>query len=299
MFEALSALLYVPAIVWVASGIGMGMAVRRSSAALLLRLAAVFLALWALLATTVLVWVLAHGGLSGVEGLLRSPADIFGPSSLNLWVGGAFGAFAVLLVAFVLNQLVGRGLLRLLRPQPMDWPGSLPRPRTDTRLLSFASPTPQAFSFTLLDWSRAGGPKRREIVLLSSGALERFDPSEIRAALAHELAHLVRLDGRYLTFVRTIARMMRWDPVLALLARSLTRSEEYEADRAAVRLTGNPRALARALYKTLQLAAPRAPAIPSAFLGARGRSGERQAVERIRRLLEMAESGGFPEETVG
>lgn len=223
--------------------------------------------------------------------LLRSPAEIFEPRYGLLWVEGAAGAFLVFLTAFLLNQLVGRGFLRLLRSRPMPWPRALPAPTAATSLLAFPSGRPEAFSFTLVE---AGGPRlvrRREVILLSSALLERLAPVEVEAAVAHEIGHIRGLDSRYLTFLRTLARLMRWDPLLAYLAYSLTRREELRADLEAVAITRNPLALARALYK-VSTSAP-APPGSVAFLGASGARGRREALERIRRLIALADSGAF------
>jgi len=87
---------------------------------------------------------------------------------------------------------------------------------------------------------------------------------------------------------------MRWDPILAFLADRLTEREEFRADLDAVGLTHRPKALARALYKVSRTSArPRGAA---SLLGASGRRGQRQAAERIRRLVLLAESGRFEEE---
>jgi len=103
---------------------------------------------------------------------------------------------------------------------------------------------------------------------------------------------------RYLTFFRTLSRLMRWDPILAYFAESLTRREEYRADLDAVELTRRPRAMARALYKATFLAPTSGSSLPG-LLGVGGPRGRRQAVERIRRLVALAESGRFPEELGG
>jgi Zn-dependent protease with chaperone function len=112
--------------------------------------------------------------------------------------------------------------------------------------------------------------------------------------VAHEAGHIRALDGRFLTFFRTLARTMRWDPILAYLADRLTEREEFRADLEAVGVTGRPRALARALYKVSRLPPP--PRVASALLGVGGRRGQRQAVERIRRLVLLAESGRYSED---
>jgi Zn-dependent protease with chaperone function len=103
------------------------------------------------------------------------------------------------------------------------------------------------------------------------------------------------LDSRYLTFFRTFARMMRWDPVLSYLAASVTRHEEYSADLAAARMTRDPRALARALYKVVTVDGPTGAAPTTGLLGLGGSQGRAEALQRIERLLELAESPEFRE----
>jgi Zn-dependent protease with chaperone function len=301
MFPAAVGLLYLPVAVWVITGLGLWLALRGSAPPVVLRLAATFMALWALLATTVLLWVLSNGGGAAVIRLLEAPATIFEPRWSLLWVEGALGAFIVFSTAFALNQAVGRGFLRLLHPRPIPWPTTLPPPGVATSLLAFSSDQPQAFSFTLLEVGRRPGPRlrRREVILLSTELISRLSPEEREAAIAHEFGHLRGLDGRYLTFFRTLSRLMRWDPVLAHLATTLTRREEYRADDEAARLTGRPLALARALYKVSlgESAAPPTGAL--GFLGVEGGRARQETVERIRRLVALSESGRFPEEQRG
>lgn len=297
MIPALVGVLYLPVVVWVATALGLLLALRRSAPPVILRLAATFLALWALLATTTLIFVLSNGGWTAILSLLQSPDRLFQARWGLLWAEGAVGAFVVFFVAFSLNQLVGRGLLAHLRPRDVPWPGRLPRPSERTTLGAFRSEAPEAFSFTLLESGGPGRwrPRRREVILLSQGLLDRLSEEEREAAVAHELGHIGGLDGRYLTFFRTLARLMRWDPVLALVAHTLTRSEEYRADDAAVRLTGRPLALARALYK-VSTAAGNPSTGRVGFLGGSSDRDRSETVRRIQRLLALADSGAFPEE---
>lgn len=297
MLPPLVAVLYLPVAAWVVSGTGLIYAFRRSAPPVVLRLAATFLALWALLATTTLLWVLANGGFAAIEALVRAPWLLFDPKYLRWWAFGAVGAWLVFTVAFLVNQLVGRGFLHVLRPRTLPWPDGLPRPRGRASLLAYSSPRPEAFSFTLVEFAPPRGhwPHRREVVLVSTALLDLLSAHERDAAIAHELGHVRDLDSRYLTFLRTFSRMMRWDPLLAYLARSLTRREELRADDEAVRMTQRPLALARAIYKvvTHEVNAPRIGA--AGFLGATGRSGRRAALDRIRRLVALSETGQFPE----
>jgi Zn-dependent protease with chaperone function len=293
--SAASELLYLPVVVWIATGVGLLVTYRKSTPRLVLRLASGFLALWAVLATTVLAWVLFNGGVGGVVTLVHSPLLLFQSRWILVWFTGALGALVVLSVAFGLNQLVGHGLLRVLRVSPVEWPGNLPPPERPTTLLEFESSAAEAFSFTLLEPGLREGrlPYRRDVILVSGGLRTLLSSDELDAVIAHELGHIRGLDSRYLTFLRTFAHMMRWDPLLAYLARSLTTREEYRADLEAARMTHRPMALARALYKAITRSegAPGRP-VPG-FLGVAGRHRRSEAYERIRRLVALAESGSF------
>jgi len=295
-----SELLYLPVVVWIATGVGLLVAYRKSTPRLVLRLASGFLALWAVLATTVLAWVLLNGGVDAVVALLHSPLLLFQSRWTLVWVTGAAGALAVFTVAFALNQLVGHGLLRVLPTAPVEWPADLPAPERPTSLLEFASPTAEAFSFTLLEPGLREGvfPYRRDVILVSQGLRTLLASEELDAVVAHELGHIRGLDSRYLTFLRTFAHMMRWDPLLAYLSRSLTTREEYQADLDAARMTHQPLALARALYKAMTVP-ERGPAWPfPGLIRLAGRHGHSEAYERIRRLVALAESGAFEGEPV-
>jgi Zn-dependent protease with chaperone function len=288
-------LLYIPVLAWVGVGVGLLLAYRRSTSTVVFRLAVAFLGFWALFATTGLAWVLSNGRWGAVVRLANEPWIIFEPRFLTLWVAGALGAFAVFLTAFVLSQAVGRGFLAILRPRALDWPARLPRTETPTDLFAFPSAKIEAFSFTLLESGGRALVRRRDVILLSDGLIDRLSPDEQEAVVAHELGHIRELDGRYLTFFRTLSRLMRWDPVLAFLADRLTEREELRADLDAVELTRRPRALARALYRASAVEDSGRRAV-AGLLGPGGRRGRRQAVERIRRLVALAESGRFPEE---
>ncbi len=260
----------------------------------LYRAAVMAVALWSLLATTVVVGVLVEGGFDALVALIRSPASLFTSTALGAWAVGAVGAFLIFLAAFVLSQAVGRGLLRLLAPVPLPWPKRVARPGIPVRLLAFSSERPDAFTFTLLRPGWKLPWRREEIILVADALLDLLGPEEWDAVVAHELGHVRAFDGRYLTFLRTFARLLRWDPILAVLARRLTRREEFRADEEAVALTGRPRALARAIYKAARLPSSSTGAL-AGLLGPGGRAGQRHALERIRRLIALAEHGPFEE----
>jgi Zn-dependent protease with chaperone function len=298
---SISAILWVPVLAWATAGLGLWAAFPRSTSRQLLRLATIFVALWALLATTALLWIVAYGA-PGVLALATDPLAAVTASALPLWFFGALGAFTVCAVAFLLNQIAGRGLLSVLASEPLPWPSRLPPPMGHTELLRIDRDAPEAFSFTLVAWdpSGIGRPYRRELIIVSRGLEAILSIEELDAVVAHELAHIEDLDSRYLTFFRTFARMMRFDPVLSFVASRLTDREEFEADRVAAHSTHRPVALARALFKVLEATAPAAG--PTTRVGLLGREGARRravVLARIVRLLDLAESKEFREGPAG
>ena len=297
---ALAAFAWVdlPLFLWVALAIALVIAFLRAGATTIFRLTALFLGLWAILATTALAFVLEDGGWSAVVVLAESPGRLLEPRMVGVWVAGILGAFAVFLVAFVLSQTVGRGFLRLFPSRELSWPAALPRPVRPVGVRAFCSPSGGAFAFTLLERGGPRGVRARDVIMVSDRLLSELEPREWEAVLAHELGHLRELDGRYLTFFRTLSRMMRWDPILAFFASSLTHREEYRADLDAVELTHRPRTLARALFKAASLEPTVGGSLPG-LLGVGGRRGRQQAMDRIRRLVALAESGRFPEDVGG
>jgi Zn-dependent protease with chaperone function len=292
------ALVDLPVAVWGALGVALVVAYRRSHASTVFRLTALFLGVWAVLATTALVFVLENGGWSAVVALSSSPGRFLATASWKVWLAGGIGAFFVFLSAFILSQTVGRGFLRLYPSREVPWPSALPSPSVPVSLRSFRSIGGGAFAFTLLERAGPHGVRSRDVIMISESLLSQLSAGEWEAVVAHELGHLRELDGRYLTFFRTLSRLMRWDPILAFFAESLTHREEYRADLDAVELTHRPRTLARALFKAASLSPSAAGSLPG-LLGVGGRRGQRHAMERIRRLVALAESGEFPEDVGG
>jgi Zn-dependent protease with chaperone function len=86
----------------------------------------------------------------------------------------------------------------------------------------------------------------RPTLVISTGTLSRLGDDELRAALAHELAHAARRDplmGWLLMVVRTVAS---FSPAAQIVARQVVQELEYRADVAVARL-GYSAALSRAI----------------------------------------------------
>jgi heat shock protein HtpX len=180
-------------------------------------------------------------------------------------------------------------------------------------------------------------------VAATRGLMRRLNRDEVRAVLAHELGHVKNRDSLTMTITAVLAGaigmlaqsifflgafggrddrnsplggigallVMILAPVAAMLVQmAISRSREYEADRAGAALSGDPRALASALHKIAHGAAeipnPRAeqnPASAHLFIvnplhgsGADNLFSTHPTTEnRIARLLEM--DGGAGEYT--
>jgi HEAT repeat protein/beta-lactamase regulating signal transducer with metallopeptidase domain len=115
-------------------------------------------------------------------------------------------------------------------------------------------------------------------------ALVELDPEERRNMLAHELAHLIRLDPLWLSVAVLVERVFFFQPLNRLARRRIQSSAELLCDRWAAERTGSPVTLASCLVKVAEWidAAPRP--IPVA-----GMAEERsELVERVKRLVEEA-----------
>ena len=119
-------------------------------------------------------------------------------------------------------------------------------------------------------------------VAATSGLMRRLNRDEVRAVLAHELGHVRNRDSLTMTITAVLAGaigmlaqslfffggmgsrderssplggigallVMILAPIAAMLVQmAISRSREYEADRAGAELSGQPRALASALHK--------------------------------------------------
>jgi len=168
-------------------------------------------------------------------------------------------------------------------------------------------------------------------IALSDGLLRRMDLRELAGVLAHEVSHVANGDIKVMAFADLVSRItgvlsfagqflllvslpvwlfvdldVPWIPILVLLAAptlsamvqlALSRNREYEADRSAVELSGDPEGLAAALQKLeyyqsssweqLFLPGRRVPD-PSLL------RTHPPTEERVRRLLELREREPLP-----
>jgi beta-lactamase regulating signal transducer with metallopeptidase domain len=91
-----------------------------------------------------------------------------------------------------------------------------------------------------------GGTKNQSIVI-SEYLLKRFNKREMRSAIAHELAHIVRRSNATTLLVFLIRIVMFYNPVSLLVFRRLIQDDEHVCDDITLSITNDPEALASAL----------------------------------------------------
>ena len=195
-------------------------------------------------------------------------------SGASLWLG-LVGAAAVSALLVALGWIIyfhsERTVLAALRARPVSeverpdlyrivrelaFSAHLPVPRL------FVSPASQPNILTV------GYSARSAAVCCTEGLLRLLTLTELRAVLAHELAHVARRDVAVSSWSAGLASLVASCPLIAVLLHITAPSgREYCADIDGALLTGDPLALASALRKlqagTQALPLPQQPALVS------------------------------------
>lgn len=133
---------------------------------------------------------------------------------------------------------------------------------------------------------------RRPTLVVSRGTLALLDEDELRAGLAHELAHVARRDTLLGWLLMGLRLLLATNPAAQLLARAAVRDIETRADDLAAATTQRPLALASGLVKVFRGSALSLPLVRwpiPALDGAAGllRQLRAEALEgRCRRLID-------------
>ncbi len=145
-------------------------------------------------------------------------------------------------------------LYRLVRE--LSYSARLPVPRL------FVSPAVQPNILTV------GCSARSAAVCCTEGLLDALSAAELRAVLAHELAHVSRHDVVVSSWSAGLASLVAFSPLSALLLQlTVPSGREYDADADGALLAGDPMALASALRK-IDMQAAALPLPPRGFLAA-------------------------------
>jgi Zn-dependent protease with chaperone function len=126
------------------------------------------------------------------------------------------------------------------------------------------------------------------IVVLSAGLAEELGERQLRGILAHEIAHVRRLDylGRWLaTILRDI---LIWNPFVVLWHRGLLDEQEKACDEYAAELLGDPAAVASGIVEVGAYGSQARMGVLALLMARRGDNGLKSLHERLDRLRETA-----------
>ena len=133
---------------------------------------------------------------------------------------------------------------------------------------------------------------RAPVVVLSAELITKLGDHEVEAILAHELAHVRRLDhvGRWIaTMLRDI---MAWNPFVLLWYNRLVAEQEMACDEYAARLVGDPVVVASGLVEVAAYSRlPHQIAVgPLPAWQAGGKRGAQRLAERIEHLAQTTDA---------
>ncbi len=125
-------------------------------------------------------------------------------------------------------------------------------------------------------------------IMFPIGLINRLDPSEAEAIIAHEIAHIIRRDYLFNILQSLVETIFYYHPAVWWLSSTMRREREIAADELAIALTGNPINYAKALVVVQELAYfPLSPAL--AFAGPR----KSQLFTRVQHILNSKHSKSF------
>ena len=128
----------------------------------------------------------------------------------------------------------------------------------------------------------------RPLILFPASTLTGLEESQLRAILAHELAHIARNDLLIALVQRIIEAILFFNPALLWLSRQLRIEREACCDALAAEVIGDPHEVARTLAQVAAATRPAASPLPVAALAMADE--ETPILQRIRRLIAPAEA---------
>jgi beta-lactamase regulating signal transducer with metallopeptidase domain len=130
----------------------------------------------------------------------------------------------------------------------------------------------------------------KPVILFPMGMINRLDPAEAEAILAHELGHILHHDYLWNLLQSLVETLFYFHPAVWWLSAKIRQEREMAADDAAIRLTGNPLAYAKTLVSVQEMAFARAAGTAAfAFAGAR----KSQLFHRIQHILNVKSPKNF------
>lgn len=199
---------------------------------------------------------------------------------LGLCVAAGVGLLLLDLVPYVRRRGRRRTLAQASRPAP---PELMDQVRATAARLRVPVPPTALVDVPAVVLFCTG--VRRPRLLVSRGALEAFDPEELDAAIAHELAHIVRADVLASWGLFTARILQAFNPPVHLVVHALARDLERRADDDAAGEEKPRLALGSALLKTWRSGQRGSAVFALPLLAVFDRAQEEELEQRCRRLL--------------
>jgi beta-lactamase regulating signal transducer with metallopeptidase domain len=240
------------------------------------------------------VQLTSHDAAAMVPSVAEASADPFGvrpvdPFGVRLMVV-AVPRTALAIIAWSLVAGAMLGHLALARRRLLAGLG----PRRDAggtmagaalRHLAELGGVTRPLALSTSDALRAPAAISQDEIVLPTRALQELTLAQQEGVLAHELAHVVRGDPRWLRIATWIERIAWFQPLNRVARRAMQQSAEFAADDWAVSLTRAPLPLAQALARVTEWLSPASPSpgSPSPAGHLPGADGS-PLVQRVRRL---------------
>ncbi len=126
----------------------------------------------------------------------------------------------------------------------------------------------------------------KPVILFPIGAINRLNPSEVEAILAHELAHVMRNDYAFNIIQSVIEALFYFHPAVWWISAQIRAERENCCDDVAIELCGNSMTYAKSLVSVQEMAYY-SPQMAMAFAG---KSGKNQLLMRVQRVLNQPQN---------
>lgn len=133
----------------------------------------------------------------------------------------------------------------------------------------------------------------KPLILFPIGLINRLDPHQVEAILAHELAHILHRDYIFNLLQSVVETLFYYHPAVWWLSARVRHEREIAADDAAVQLTGKSMEYAKSLVLIQDLAMMPVSAFP-AFSGPR----KNQLLHRIQHILRVQQTTNLAMEKI-
>jgi Zn-dependent protease with chaperone function len=234
--------------------------------------------------------LLDHPSTTGLFKLLISPDGVVIPYTLT----GSTGPWLFLIGLTAITYMLIRRFLGFLSLRKLIARCSSPGPESLAEplaiRLSKAAGLKRTPRVLVLPPGTSGAfavGSRTPKILISRDLLVGLQDDELEAIIAHEVAHIASRDIQVVLVAGLLRDMVAWNPIAHMAFRRLGSDREFEADRRAAELTGNPLAVASSLVRVCELKQENRALGRRTVLAFRGKG---PLTRRVARLLDLSDS---------